>query len=47
MDINNEPLDADQGFLEQWEERAMIDDKALDWIITNVYDKPEVLDAIK
>ncbi len=47
MDINNEPLDADRGFLEQWEEEALTDDDALEWITTNVYDKSEVFDAIK
>jgi len=47
MDINEAPLDADLGFLEQWEEEAMTDDEALEWMITNIYDNPEVFDAIK
>jgi hypothetical protein len=47
MDINEAPLDADLGFLEQWEEEAITDNEALEWLIANVYDKPEVLDAIK
>jgi hypothetical protein len=40
-------LDADRGFLEQWEEEAMVNDEVRDWLISEIYGNPEVFDAIR
>ena len=40
-------IDAERGFLEQWEEAALRDEDARDWLIEEVYEKPGRLDVIR
>lgn len=40
-------IDADRPFLEQFEEKPLVDDEALEWLIKEVYEKPERLDVIR
>lgn len=39
-------LDADRPFLEQFEEQALVDDQACEWLLEEIYPNPERMSVL-
>lgn len=44
--IDTMELDGDRPFLEQFEEMAMIDNQALEWLCDKIYDNPRIMSLL-
>ena len=44
--IDQRPFDPERGFLEQIEEAAQEDDRAYDWLVQNIYQRPDRLSVL-